>query len=798
MNKFIGKLKLRNKIASIIVVTALPILVTVFILLMMLSYRVSQNIKNSVETASVSAKNTFEFYKNQSFIYAKLFAEDLDVQRGTYSNNNSLLKKALPVGEEKLAELGLDLVTVYNIGQDKNTVLLQSHFPKWYFNYDSYNKQVDMAKKRIPTFEIVPYYGLLKEIAQQNGYYLLVDESNPLSWDLIPLIDKEPMLWEEAETVMSEEDINKLRDNAQKVKEELENKQDSIRTVMISTLPIFHQSEDMVIGAITVGYRLDTRFLRDLRDLSGVNMLLASGNRIIASSFGLPKSDNKLNIDTRKKIVDINSTEYDLSCLNINNDVYDSLKLVVAIDNEDMKTTLYTLITTLSIVSFFVVLLAIILALVIASNITKSTNEILKGTKEIAKRNFNVKIDLKTEDEFKELSKTFNNMAEEIKVYSERLEGLVAERTEKLKKANEELRIINSRMFRELQMAERVQKSIIPSSKDFPDRKEIGFGSKYSAMENIGGDLYDVIKIEDNVYGCMIADVSGHGVPAALITSMVKVFFTSHSNKETGTKDICKNVNDDMFKLIGDLQDYVTAYYGKLNLETSEFEYTNAGHHPALLIRKKDNKIEKLDTEGFFIGALDQNTYESNKVKLEPGDRILMFTDGIIEAQNPEGEMYEYDRLLDYIQKNSHLKPKEFVDGLVENVDKFCKDEPPHDDRAILFIEFVLPSSPDKSFQDSIHIETREETFGEISDFKEMLREALYHIKTKEYDKALELLVGIEKEYPNNLKILNNLGIVYYHLDKYKEAYDTFKKAIELDNENTVLKKNLDKVKKKF
>lgn len=284
-----------------------------------------------------------------------------------------------------------------------------------------------------------------------------------------------------------------------------------------------------------------------------------------------------------------------------------------------------------------------------------------------------------------ELSKA-NELLEE---YNYKLNDKVNERTKQLSDLNKTLKQQNEEMLKQLDMARRVQESIIPKENTFPKRKELNFGSYYMAMDGIGGDIYDVIRTGRNGYAFLIGDVTGHGVPAALVTTMVKVSFNTYTHWNISTSEVCNKVNKDIYTLIRDLNYYLTAYYGMINLETGEFTYTNASHHPTILYRKKTKTIEKLDSDGFMIGAFENIDFGQEKVILDEGDRLLMFTDGLIEATNPEGDFYKYDRLINYINNNSELKPKDFVEGLIKDLKRFTQTKTPNDDIAILYIELA-------------------------------------------------------------------------------------------------------------
>jgi predicted ATPase/serine phosphatase RsbU (regulator of sigma subunit)/tRNA A-37 threonylcarbamoyl transferase component Bud32 len=278
---------------------------------------------------------------------------------------------------------------------------------------------------------------------------------------------------------------------------------------------------------------------------------------------------------------------------------------------------------------------------------------------------------------------------EQLEDYSKNLEKKVEERTKELNKSNRELSLKDRVMQKELKMAKRVQEAIIPEESNFPSTSKLRIASHYSAMEEVGGDLYDIMKIDDAHYGMLISDVSGHGVPAALITTMAKVSFTSHIKPDIPPNITLDMVNEEIYQFIGDLAYFLTAYYCIINIDTGELSFSNSGHHPAILYRCDTGKTERLDTEGYLIGALDKTKNGVASVRMNKGDRLLLFTDGIIESRNKEGKFYTYHRLMDYIYKNSHLPPKEFVNGLVRNLEEFTEGEDPEDDRTILYVEYA-------------------------------------------------------------------------------------------------------------
>ncbi len=283
--------------------------------------------------------------------------------------------------------------------------------------------------------------------------------------------------------------------------------------------------------------------------------------------------------------------------------------------------------------------------------------------------------------ELKKKNKALVDAQKKLNQYNVHLEDMVHKRTMELSSKNE-------LMLRDLRMAQRVQQNIIPNEQRFPKSDNLEFGSKYLSMDDVGGDLYDIIRVSQKKYAFLIADVSGHGVPAALITTMAKVAYHSHTIPSRPPGEINFKVHQDLFHFIGDLEYYLTAYLGIIDLETGVFEYSNAGHHPALVYRHQTREIIPLDTEGILIGAVELGIFNSKSFVLQDQDRLIMYTDGIIEARNLEGELYDYDRLTQYIKAFGHLQTKDFVEKMIADVDQFCNGRPADDDRAVLCIDY--------------------------------------------------------------------------------------------------------------
>jgi len=200
-----------------------------------------------------------------------------------------------------------------------------------------------------------------------------------------------------------------------------------------------------------------------------------------------------------------------------------------------------------------------------------------------------------------------------------------------------------SSIQQELEIARRIQLSILPAAP--PAAKHFSIAARYKPMTSVAGDFYDFFEDENGAVGLLVADVSGHGVPAALIASMVKVAIQTQRHRQNDPAGLLAGVN---LALCGNAQhQFVTAGYVYLNPNCDEFCYAAAGHPPMILLRAR--QIFRIEENGLVLALLPSASYTSTTQPLHPGDRILLYTDGIVEAANANEEEFGQDRLSDLL-----------------------------------------------------------------------------------------------------------------------------------------------------
>jgi sigma-B regulation protein RsbU (phosphoserine phosphatase) len=233
----------------------------------------------------------------------------------------------------------------------------------------------------------------------------------------------------------------------------------------------------------------------------------------------------------------------------------------------------------------------------------------------------------------------------------------------------------------ELEIARRIQLSILPG--EFPSSTKFQVAARYVPMSSVAGDFYDYIIADEHHVGLLIADVSGHGVPAALIASMVKLAAASERAVAADPSQVLSGMNA---TLLGNTQNqFVTAAFVYLNSELEELRYSAAGHPPLLLLRNGD--VREIEENGLMLAVFASASYSTAVHKLEKGDRIVMYTDGILEASNAAGDPFGEDNFYDLLTKTRELSPKIAADSIISSVTRWSRKQ--DDDLTVLICDYI-------------------------------------------------------------------------------------------------------------
>jgi serine phosphatase RsbU (regulator of sigma subunit) len=238
---------------------------------------------------------------------------------------------------------------------------------------------------------------------------------------------------------------------------------------------------------------------------------------------------------------------------------------------------------------------------------------------------------------------------------------------------------------KEMEAARKVQQFIIPDN--FSYIKYPNITGRYFPMEDIGGDFFDCYPLPNGNVGILIADVTGHGIPAALIVTMTKMIFSIYAPQYKSTSALLAKVNTEIRKMLMDNQ-YITAFYLIYEAEKGIIRFTNAGHSRPMLFRGSAQKVITLDTSGFFIGIINDPQYEEKAIKINKDDRLFLFTDGITELKNVERKEYGEDNLARFLMKNKEAHGAQFCEMLHETLMTYSHKNTQTDDISYLNIEF--------------------------------------------------------------------------------------------------------------
>jgi sigma-B regulation protein RsbU (phosphoserine phosphatase) len=234
---------------------------------------------------------------------------------------------------------------------------------------------------------------------------------------------------------------------------------------------------------------------------------------------------------------------------------------------------------------------------------------------------------------------------------------------------------------KELEIARRIQTSILPRA--YPESGHFNVAARYVPMTSVAGDFYDFLLADPQQAGLLIADVSGHGVPAALIASMVKLAATSQRAHAADPASLLSGMNA---VLHGNTQEqFVTAAYVYLDAASATLRYSAAAHPPMLLLR--EGNVLELVENGLMLAAFSFATYSTAEYPLQPGDRLVLYTDGLLEAANATGEEFGPHRLSALLKDVAGLSPEAAADHIISSLQTWSRAQ--NDDLTLLICDYA-------------------------------------------------------------------------------------------------------------
>lgn len=244
--------------------------------------------------------------------------------------------------------------------------------------------------------------------------------------------------------------------------------------------------------------------------------------------------------------------------------------------------------------------------------------------------------------------------------------------------------VVESRRFeRDMEVAKEIQNAFLP--KRLPENPEYDFAAICQPSQYVGGDFYDVYQFSNGKIGIAIGDVSGKGIPGAILMANLYAGYRSRVRSQDPISSMLRRLNDLLVETTNS-EKYTTFFYGELDPESGEFTYSNAGHNPPMIIHP-NGEHEELTAGGPVIGALEGSDYQEQTVRLQKNDMLLLYTDGITEARNTEGQYYEVGRLLEIARKRKNgTTAQDMMDMINRDVYDFTRGESLQDDVTVVLV----------------------------------------------------------------------------------------------------------------
>ena len=241
------------------------------------------------------------------------------------------------------------------------------------------------------------------------------------------------------------------------------------------------------------------------------------------------------------------------------------------------------------------------------------------------------------------------------------------------------------RLMRDLVTAKEIQMSLLPDEN--PQLPGVDIAGKSIPAFEVGGDYFDFVPLENNRLAITLGDVSGKGIPAALLMSNLQAALRSQASSSPLPKPCITQVNS-LLHSCTNSEKFVTLFYGIYDADKKSLHYTNAGHNPPIVIDPQ-GEYSTLDVGGIVIGAVSQFPYEEGHIDLKPGNILIMYSDGITETENEEEEQFGEERVIDIIREHADLKAAEISEKIVEEVNSFSKKSPQQDDMTLIVMKVL-------------------------------------------------------------------------------------------------------------
>ncbi len=482
------------------------------------------------------------------------------------------------------------------------------------------------------------------------------------------------------------------------------------------------ERKDQIIGTVSIGFPVNEDLARDLRSGSRYHLGFLLGSKMITSSLEKIHSVDFRNFWNQISQERKHSLLFEPDVISLFNERYLAYASPLPFSErrqgtylilsplEERYRFLSQLKSTIYQVSIIILCLTLLIGYFLARGVTAPIKYLADTVSRIADGDYSVNASVKTGDELELLGNEINHMSKtleerleeihsyvaEIEEWNRELEEKVKERTHDMEEKNFRLRMISEELGRayaqiddELKTIGELQKNLLP--KPALDRDEVSIRCFYLPNGRTGGDYYDFFTLGDHEMFLLIADVSGHGSPAAFIMGITRSITHTLIEKKSAPGKILTTLSNTLASTIRS-GEFVTMFLARLDLEEMVLTYSVAGHPPPILYSAERETLTELEVNrGLPLGILENHPYEEICVKLKSRDRLFLYTDGIIEACNDDKQPYGINRLKNVIEKYRDSTPKDLLDMIMEELEQYVQRpldvEPLEDDVTLMALD---------------------------------------------------------------------------------------------------------------
>ncbi len=316
--------------------------------------------------------------------------------------------------------------------------------------------------------------------------------------------------------------------------------------------------------------------------------------------------------------------------------------------------------------------LAMITSIFLSRGLSKPLIELARGTKEFGAGNFNYRLRMKRKDEFSDLAQSFNTMAISIQEYVHELSQETTRR---------------ERLESEFRIAAELQQTLLPEAPPRVEGVELLGWSQPS--KDVGGDFYDYFELPNGKIGIVLGDATGKGLSAALLSTQCSSILRTLSSQNLPPAELLYQTNNEFFSRVGATHRFVTLFLLVLDPETGMATYASAGHPPAFLTNPDTKASRWLESEaGYPLGIVKDATFSEVTVRLDPRDTIVIYSDGVTDAQDPNHQLFGEQRLETVVKAAAKLAPSGLLEEIQSAAVHHMYGKDPIDDMTLVIVRF--------------------------------------------------------------------------------------------------------------